>query len=124
MRVVELPAQDGNDAVYSAAFHHRLRLVRAFIDGMNQTLCDPVDLLAVRDGVKFDFVVKDSSGAVLAVVRPIADRVSGSIEGMHLQMTGYGGTTGDFGFSAGEVSEAAGMLSERIRCLSGSQCFR
>lgn len=86
-----------------------------FVNGINDHEGDIIDLLAVRDGAKFDFVVKDRSGAVLAVMPPIIEKVSGSVEGMHLQMTGSGGSSGEFGFSAGELAVAADMIDHRLK---------
>jgi hypothetical protein len=43
-------------------------------------------------------------------MRPIVVRGSGNVEGMHVQMTGRGGSSGEFGFSAGELASAAEMI--------------
>lgn len=110
MRVIERAGRDMNDLAHAAAFQVRLRSARHFVDGINERLDGSVDLLAVRDGVKFDFVLKDRSGAVLAVMRPIVGRTAGNIEGIHLQMTGSGGAAGEFGFSSGELAAAADVI--------------
>lgn len=115
MRVIERAGRDLNELAHAAAFQVRLRSAVRFVDGINGRAGEPVDLLAVRDGKKFDFVLKDTSGAVLAVMRPIVEKVSGSVEGMHLQMTGSGGSSGEFGFSAGELAAAADMLDRRLK---------
>lgn len=115
MRVIERAGRDLNELAHAAAFQVRLRSAVCFVDGINDRVGEAVDLLAVRDGKKFDFVLKDTSGTVLAVMRPIVEKVSGSVEGMHLQMTGSGGLSGEFGFSAGELAAAADMLARRLR---------
>lgn len=110
MRVIERAGRDLNELAHAAAFQVRLRSAVRFVEGINDHADEAVYLLAVRDGKKFDFVLKDTSGAVLAVMLPI---VSGSVEGMHLQMTGSGATSGEFGFSPGELAAAADMLDRR-----------
>jgi hypothetical protein len=110
MRVIERTGRDLNDPVHAAAFQVRLRIASNFVAGINVHLGGAVDLLAVRDGVKCDFVLRDLSGATLAVMRPIVVRGSGNVEGMHVQTTGSGGSSGEFGFSAGELASAAEII--------------
>lgn len=113
MRVIKRAGRDLNELAYAAAFQVRLRSAVRFVDGINDRVGEAVDLLAVRDGKKFDFVLKAMSGTVLAVMRPIVEKVSGSVAGMHLQMVGSGGSSGEFGFSEGELAAAADMLALR-----------
>ena len=113
MRVIERAGRDLNELAHAAAFQVRLRSAARFVDGINDYVGDTVDLLAGRDGVKFEFVLKDRSGAGLAVMRPLVGSASGNVEGMHVQMMGSGGSSGEFGFSEGELAAAADMLALR-----------
>jgi hypothetical protein len=124
MRVIERAGRDLNDYVHAAAFQVRLRSARQFVGGINMHLDAAADLLAVRDGVRFDFVLKDGSGGVLAVMRPIVVRGSDSVVGMHLQMTGSNAASGEFGFSAGELAAAADVIERRISIQSAVPSIR
>lgn len=114
MRVIERHSQDTSDAAHSVAFRVRLEPISTFVRDMNTHLAPKVDLLAVRDGTKFDFVLKDVAGKVIGVMMPMMS--AGAVSGMHIEMTGMRHASGDFGIddtaSAAEFVATASPISK------------
>lgn len=114
MKIVETPLIDPQDPLYAAAFRKRVRHIARFIEGVNNHLDEDVELLAVRNGSKFDFVMKTRLGHVLAAMRPIADPATGGLDGVFMQMSGGDVSSGEFGSASSEIRAASVLVSSHL----------
>lgn len=111
------------DAAYAAAFRARVGHLAPFVRALNDELNETIDLLAVRQGTKFDFVMKRSSGSVLGVLKPMVSS-SGSIVGVHVQMAVAGHGAGEFGFSPAEIRAASELVGAHMAAAKSSPKIR
>lgn len=109
MRVLERQSTDPADAAHASAFQVRLAPVARFVSALNLSMDASVSLLAVRDGAKFDFVLKDDNGKVAGVARPIVS--SNAVRGIHLQATRPPHISGEFSLDDAGIASAAEMMS-------------
>lgn len=110
MRVIERQSADPADASHSLAFRARLAAIAAFVEELNVHLDQPLALLAVRDWVKFDFVLKDASGKVVGDMKPILG--AAGVQGIHLQTSRPPHGSCDCGLGSIGAAEAAAFLSQ------------
>ncbi|NTF17326.1 hypothetical protein G6L37_02620 [Agrobacterium rubi] len=75
---------------------------------MNAHLTSKVDLLAVRDGTKFDFILKNAEGKVCGVVKPLV--FSNIVQGVHIETTGLPRRSSEFFFDRISAAAAAAMF--------------
>lgn len=110
MKVLERHSTDPADEMHATAFRARLGPIAQFVSGVNRNMQSEVSLLAVREGTKFDFVLKAADGKVAGVVQPIVQ--GGVVCGVHLQMTSGSHSSGNFALDEAGVALAAEMIED------------
>jgi hypothetical protein len=108
MRVIERPSKALNDGAYAHLFRTRLGIISKFLAEVNSNLRSPLDLLAVRNGDKFDYVLKDGAGKVAGPINLII--TNGVVTGVEIQMARVPFSTAKFTLSRTGASRAAQML--------------
>lgn len=115
MRVLEKRSIHPGDKAHAAAFRARLAPISRFVSRLNDSLDAPISLLAVRDGTKFDFVLKDVGGKVIGVIKPlVSSDFPNAVVCIHIQTTSPPRSSGEFYLNAAGVASAADMISVNL----------